>query len=69
MSHPHHPHHSHHPHQAQREFLRISSLATKPSDGDLATILKPTADLIGQIQVMVMVVFLMRMMGMVMAMV
>jgi len=36
--------------KAQREFLRISSMATKPSDGDLATILKPTADLIGQIQ-------------------
>ena len=44
-------------------------MATKPSDGDLATILKPTADLIGQIQVILMVLFLMRMMGMVMAMV
>ena len=38
------------PHQAQREFLRISSLSTKPSDGDMATILKPLADLIGEIQ-------------------
>jgi len=36
--------------KAQREFLRISSLSTKPSDGDMATILKPLADLIGEIQ-------------------
>ena len=66
----HHVHHHHHvvhqAIQAQREFLRISSLATKPSDGDLnvsfkirdakiltnhlQTILKPTAEIIGKIQ-------------------
>ena len=43
--------HDIYPDQAQRELLRISSLATKPSDGDMATILKPLADLIGEIQV------------------
>ena len=42
-------------HQAQREFLRISSMSTKPSDGDMATILKPTADIIGQIQVTIVI--------------
>jgi len=36
--------------KAQREFLRISSLSTKPSDGNMATILKPLATLIGEIQ-------------------
>ena len=45
--------HAHH--QAQREFLRISSMSTKPSDGDMATILKPTADIIGQIQVTIVI--------------
>jgi len=36
--------------KAQREFLRITSLATKPSDKDLQTLLKSTGDTITQIQ-------------------
>jgi len=36
--------------KAQREFLRIASKAKEPSGGDLSTLLKPTADIIGQIQ-------------------
>jgi len=35
---------------AQREFLRIVSLAVKPSDKDLQTLLKSTADTISEIQ-------------------
>ena len=34
----------------QRRFLLVAAKATKPSEADLATLLKPTAEVIGQIQ-------------------
>jgi hypothetical protein len=34
----------------QRRFLLIASKAAKPTETELATLLKPTADVIGEIQ-------------------